>query len=239
MTDQMNEPTTDQAPLPGLLARAIGVLTSPKALFEKLVANPKVFGAMALVATLQAVTIGGFMMTTVGKDLVQTAFEATNPSAQAVEGFTKMLPYMGAMYAVVAFIVTPILTFICAGFLYVIFNVAMGGTATFRQVAAIVAHSQLIGSVGAMFSVALNYSRKSMESATSLRAFFPDVEPNSIQAKLLGGADVFLLWWIFVVAVGLAVLYRKKTAGIFVGLVVAYFAVLAGWAAIFSGRTNS
>ena len=39
---------------PGLLARAIGMLTSPRATFEKVVANPRPVGILFLVAVVIA-----------------------------------------------------------------------------------------------------------------------------------------------------------------------------------------
>ena len=63
----MTEPTSIQAPVPGLFARFIGVLTAPRATFEKLVPSPRVFGALALVALTATVVSTVFMNTEVGK----------------------------------------------------------------------------------------------------------------------------------------------------------------------------
>ena len=45
----MTDATTSAAPVPGLFSRLIGVIFSPKAIFEKLVPSPRVFGALAIV----------------------------------------------------------------------------------------------------------------------------------------------------------------------------------------------
>ena len=43
---------------PGLVARAIGILTSPRATFEKVVANPRPVGILFLVAVVIALGAG-------------------------------------------------------------------------------------------------------------------------------------------------------------------------------------
>src|SRR5512132_2669159 len=52
---------------PGLFSRAIGVILSPKATFEKVIVHPKWFGAALAIGLLGALIVGGFMMTQIGQ----------------------------------------------------------------------------------------------------------------------------------------------------------------------------
>jgi hypothetical protein len=227
----MTETTTPAAPGPGLLARFIGILTSPRATFEKVVANPRALGAMALVALVSAIAIGGFMSSEVGKAaILDQAAKSPNPQAQAA--MEKMLPYMGPAYAASAFIFVPISTVVMSAILYMIFNVIMGGTANFRQMMAVVAHSQFVSVVGGAVGSIINYTRGSVASATTLAGLAPMLEENSFGYRFLGAIELFTVWWVFVLSVGLAVLYRKKTSSVaitlftiygIVALVIAYF----------------
>ena len=60
-------PATPAAPDPGLFARFIGVITSPKATFQAVVANPKPIGILFLVAVVMSVFTAGIQYTEVGR----------------------------------------------------------------------------------------------------------------------------------------------------------------------------
>ena len=65
-------------------------------------------------------------------------------------------------------VLTPILALIVAGLAFAVFNAALGGDATFKQVYAIVVHSGAILIVQALFSLPLAYARESLAGATNL-----------------------------------------------------------------------
>jgi|KBSSwiStaDraftv2_1062776.scaffolds.fasta_scaffold747532_2 hypothetical protein len=228
----MTETTTPPTPGPGLFARFIGVLFSPRATFEKIVANPRVLGAMFLVALISAITVGTFMSSEVGKTAILEQMSRGNPNPQALAGMERMLPYMGIMYAVSSFIFVPISTVVMSAILYMIFNVIMGGTANFRQMMSIVAHSQFVPVVSAIFGTIINYTRGTIASTTTLAGVATMLEENSFLYRFLSAIELFNVWWVFVLSVGLAVLYRKKTSSVaitlftiygIVALVIAYF----------------
>ena len=137
-----------------------------------------------------------------------------------------MAPYVGIGTVAYMLVFVPILMAIVSGILYAIFNAAMGGTATFKQVFAVVIHSGPIGVLSQLFTVPLNYSRGAMTSATTLGVLLPMLPDDSFAAKLLGMIDLFLIWQVIVLSIGLAVLYRRRTQPIATGLLVLY-AVIA------------
>ena len=49
-----------------------------------------------------------------------------------------------------------------------------------------------------------------MSSATNLAVFLPMLDESSFLAKLLGTIDLFLVWWVVVLAIGLGVLYQAQ-----------------------------
>jgi hypothetical protein len=229
----MTEPATAPVPAKGLFARAIGVITSPKATFEEIAQAPRSFLAMLLVAAASGSVLGGFLSTAVGKAafLEAATKNSSNPEA-AAKGMEVILPYAWALWGFGAFIWVPILTVIMSAILFVVFNALMGGTATFRQIMAIVAHSQFVSVLTTVFTFTLNYVRGTMTSATNLGIFVPMLEEKSFLAIFLGAIDIFLLWWLTWLAIGLAALYRRKTGGVattfyvlyvLIALVVAYF----------------
>ncbi len=116
----------------------------------------------------------------------------------------------------------------------------MGGQATFKQLFAVYVHSNVVAAVGQMFTGPLNYFRGSMSSATNLSVVLPMIDEHSFLGRLLGMIDLFLIWWVVVLAIGLGALYRRRTQPIAIGLFAVYAVIILAAAAVMSafGRTN-
>ena len=57
----------------------------------------------------------------------------------------------------------------------------------------------------------LHYWRESLTSPTNLAVFLP-VEDGSFAARLLGGIDIFALWWLWLLAPSLAAATGRRPA---------------------------
>ena len=68
----------------------------------------------------------------------------------------------------------------------------------------------------------LNYVRESLTSPTSLAVFLPFLEETSFLARLLGAIDLVYLWWCVNLAIGLGVLYKRRTGPIAGGILAVY-----------------
>ncbi len=90
----------------------------------------------------------------------------------------------------------------------------------------------MIQALGALFTGPLNYFRESMTSATSLSVLLPMLPDGSFAARLAGMVDLFVIWWIIVLAIGLAVLYRRRTQPIALSLFGVYAVIAVGIAAV-------
>jgi hypothetical protein len=53
-----------------------------------------------------------------------------------------------------------------------------------------------------------------MSSATNLAVVLPMVSDQSFLGRLLGMIDLFWIWWLIVLSIGLAVLYVRRTQSI-------------------------
>ena len=73
------------------------------------------------------------------------------------------------------------------------FNAALGGTSTFKQLFAVLVHSSAPTVLQQLFVTPLNYVRESMSSATNLAVFLPMLAEQSFPAKLLGMVDFFMI----------------------------------------------
>jgi Yip1 domain len=208
-----------------LLSRFFGVVTSPTETFRSVAAHPKWFGMLALVCVVVAILVGGFLMTKVGQDAWLDAATARpfggEVTDQQYAGMQRIAPYVGYFAVAQMFIAIPIIYLVTAGILFVIFNVFTGGNATFKQLFAVITHTGPIGVLAQLFTVPLNFMQGSMTSKTNLAVFFPMTE-GSFLGRLLGAIDLFLIWQVFVLAIGLAVLYRRRTQPIATILFVIY-----------------
>jgi hypothetical protein len=88
-----------------------------------------------------------------------------------------------------------------------------------------------------VFSGIVNYFRGSMGSVANLGALLPMLPEKSFAGGLLGMVDVFLVWYIVVLAIGLAVLYRRRTQPIAISLLSVY-AVIAIVVALIKSRVG-
>jgi hypothetical protein len=83
-----------------------------------------------------------------------------------------------------------------------------------------------------VFVAPLNYARQAMSSPTNLAVFFPFLDETSFMAMLLGGIDLFFIWLIVNQAIGIGVLYKRKTAPIATTMLGIYASIVLVIAAV-------
>lgn len=238
----MTDETTPASADPGLIGRAIGVITSPGATFVHVVKAPRPVAILLLVAIVVAVAQAIPQMTEAGRQAI------VDTQVQTMERFTgqpvtdevyqQMLDRsrIGAYVGIgMTFIMLPIVALFFAVLYWGVFNAVLGGTAAFKQVLGIVAHSMVIGAVGAVITaiVQLMTGTFTPTGPFSLGALMPMLDPETFLGRFLTWINGITLWQIVVIAIGLAVLYRRKSTGIAVTLIVLYLALVAAGVAIF------
>ena len=100
----------------------------------------------------------------------------------------------------------------------------MGGSATFKHVYAVVTHSTVIVALQQVFSVALSYASGKAAGA-NLGIFVPTLDETNFVTLFLGSIDLFLVWATFSLAIGLGVLYQRRTGPIAMTLLGLYFVI--------------
>jgi hypothetical protein len=126
----------------------------------------------------------------------------------------------------------PVIALVIAGLIMAVFNAIMGGSATFKQVYATVAHSGVVLTLHSLFMAPLNYARASMTSPSTLLAFAPFLDQSSFAGRFLGWIDLFYVWWIVNLSIGIAVLYRKRTTPIATSALAVYVVLVLLVAAV-------
>src|SRR5687768_7822918 len=168
-----------------LAARIAGVIFSPGDTYRSIAAHPRVLGVLAVATLVMAAATFVFLSTEVGQTAV------LDQQMQAMESFRINLPdevydrmedqaELQRYWAVGGILVmSPLICAIVTGILLLVFNVALGGEATFKQAYAVVAHSQVLLAVQQLFILPLNYARETMSSATTLSVFLPMLDEAS------------------------------------------------------------
>jgi hypothetical protein len=244
----MSTASAESSSVPGLPSRFVGVIFSPRATFERLLPRPKVLGILLVAGVLIGLAQGLPQLTETGR---QAALDA---QVQRTERFTGQpvtdeayarMEKMAPITAYITMVATPVFvalgTVVFSGLYFVIFNVVLGGTATFKQVLAVASHAAVIGAIGAVVGAPVQYLQGTANpmGPFTLSALLPMLDDSSFLGRFLGFVGVFSIWSTIVTAIGFSVLYRRKTGNIVIGLL-ALTALIAAIGAtvsgIFSGR---
>ena len=230
-----------------LVARLIGVVTAPRGTFGSVAASPKWFGMLAVTAVLMAFFAALPMTTAGGRQAAIDVADAQMRSLQKMgiqvdadkmhdqmEKTAGQLPYRNGGGVLVF---APIVALVLAGILFAVFNAGLGGDASFKQVFAVVVHAGAISMLALAFSGTINFFRETLDSSTNLGTLVPFMSQDSFVVYLLGAIDLFRIWWVLVLSIGLAVLYRRRTQPIAMSLLSVY-AVIAIAVALFKSRAG-
>lgn len=227
-----------------LLARVSGVVIRPRSTFTAIVTRPRAAGVLALLTVASFGAMAAFVVTDVGQialvdqwERTALAFGQTVDDARYAE--LQRLSRLGVLYAAATAVARiPVAVVAVASVLYGLFR-ARGRRARFRQVLAVVAHASVILALRDVVAAPLNYVRESLASPITLGWFAGMLDEASPIARFLALMDVFMLWWMVVLAIGLAVLYRARArvvAGTIFGVYLGIALLLAGTMAVLGGN---
>ena len=246
----MAEVTTPgpETPPMSLPARIAGVIMSPRQTYADVAARPRWLGVLLVTIVISGAATFWFQSSEAGQKAIRDQLDQTAELIETATG--KPLPdeQYNAMlagaprapYQSIAFILigTPIMCAVLAGILLGVFNGIVGGNARFKQVFAVVAHSGVIWTLAAVFNALMGFTTGRASGAASVAVFFPMLGDTGFATNFLRAIDVFYLWGFFNLAIGLAVLYRQRTAPVaatFISLYVIVAALIAVVRSAFGG----
>ena len=233
------------APGKSLPARFAGILFAPRATYAAVAARPRWLGIFLTVYIITASAATALMSTEVGRNALldrqiaqQESFgrKMTQEQIDRLERFSVYFVYATPVLQFAGFVLGGL---VISGLAFAVFNAILGGDATFKQFFAIVAHSGVVLAVLSLFTTPLAYARESMASTTNLAIFLPFLDESSFVARFLGSIDLIFIWWIVSLAIGLGVLYRKRTGPIAIAMLSVYAAIGLIIAAVKSVSTGA
>jgi hypothetical protein len=219
-----------------VFVRFIGIITSPKETFASVVASPKVLGMLVLTSVLAAIFTALPMTTQAGQDaaieqqvqqMQSFGFQVNDQMYDQLQKGAGRLPYTTGLGVLIG---SPIIAAVFAGIIFAVFNAALGGEASFKQVYSVYIHSGAISALSAMVSGVVDFFSGRVGSVTNLGALLPMLPEKSFGANLLGMIDIFIIWAVVVTAIGLGVLYKRRTQPIAIALLGVYAVIAIGFA---------
>ncbi len=123
-----------------------------------------------------------------------------------------------------SFLGGPITVFFMAIIALLVGNTIMGGGAKFGQLVNITAWAYMINILESIVKIPLMLNKWSLEVYTGLGVL--DIgEKGSFINSLLAGIDIFAIWRIVLIAIGMGIIYNKKTRPYLIAMLVAWFAL--------------
>lgn len=230
---------TEEKPMGGA-SKILNIFFEPKKVFESLKITPTWLLPFIIVALLGM----GFYYYTypfiMNQEVERIKDNEKIPDEQKqviIEKMTEadhppiwLLPFAPAVSLVVFAILSAVLFFV--------FNVLLGGDSTFRRVFSVYAYSSLIAIPSMMVKFPLIMLKEDLNVQTSLALLLSADNKDTFLYRILSGFDVFTLWQVILISIGMGVLYRyttKKTFTVVFILWVLLILVTSGLSSLFGG----
>jgi hypothetical protein len=142
----------------------------------------------------------------------------------------------GPLYGVATALASgPVLTGALAAVIALVFRPSDGRNVSFLQVLAMVAHASVILALRQLVAAPVAYAREATGGATSLGVLFPAVDASSFAGRFMGTLDVFVLWWVVLLALGVGILYGRRVRSV----AAAFLGVYAGLALLLAATVTA
>ena len=226
-----------------LPARVAGVVYAPRTTFTREIESPRWLGVLALTTAVTFVSSAALLATETGRLALVDQWERTalafgQPVDDARYAMFHRASEQGAAYAALTAVAAgPLLVFGTSMLLFAVFSGMLQGKAHFRQVVAITAYAGVILALRQVIAAPLDYARETFASPATANLLFTSLDEASPLARFLGVVDLFVVWWASVLAIGIAVLYRRRTRTLVFAFIGAYLA-LASLLALVMGVTG-
>lgn len=200
----------------GIASKMMSVFTNPKKAFEAIAEKPD-----WLAPLLVSVLIGILFTLTVVPSVVmpyqmEKAMDQMRDRNLSEEQMEQAMKFMSGPFSMIVGIVgvllgTPATLLVLSGVFFGLFAL-LGGKARFLVVFSGVAYAGLVNSLGSIVKGILMYTQRSMFAGTSLALVLSEDMRETFLYRLLMHFDLFVLWQVAVLIIGLGVIYKWKAS---------------------------
>ena len=225
----------------GLLQRIINVFAAPSKSFAAVRENPRWIAPTVLVLLLSLImTI--YIARAIQKEQHEkmvTQMEDRGLDQEQIDSAIERInsPVMKYVMYGSALIGGLAVILVMGGVWLFVARTLLGGTTTYKHMLEVVSLSMLIPSVGMLLKAPIMRFKETMNVHFSLATFMPDSARESFIYKFLMNTDLFNIWYIGVLCIGIAVvagLKVKKVWPLVVGLLVLWYLGSAAMGGLFS-----
>jgi Yip1-like protein len=225
----------------GFLPRLVGIIRRPRTTFRAVAVSPRWVGLVVVLAVVTAASQALLFQTEVGRVALVDQWERTALAfGQQVDDTRyaefQALSGIGPLYGVATALVGgPVLTLGLAGIIALVFRLRGDRAVSFSKVLAVVAHASVILAIRQLVSVPVSYAREATGGATSLGRWFPALDAASFVGRFVGALDIFVLWWVVLLAIGVGILYGRQARSV----AAAFLGVYAGLALLLAAAMTA
>jgi hypothetical protein len=216
-----------------------GVLLHPRSTMDEVVRHPAFLAAWVGVLLTVAVCGGLFLPTQVGQQaLVDERVRVTEALGNRVDDaeYARLQadpPLLVYLTSGGRLLLMPPVTLLVAAALMLLARID-GASVKFVTALAITVHATVVLAVQQIIATPVHYAYESLTSPTSVAGLLRVFDEGTWPARLFGTIDVFGLWWMWLLSVGLAAAAGKKARHYLWRLVIVYVGVAAVVAAVFA-----
>ncbi|MBN2010826.1 YIP1 family protein [candidate division KSB1 bacterium] len=239
MSDQLNSAAqTPQAEM-SVIQKIINVFVSPKQTFESIDRKPD-WVIPFVIILLVAIAFMILTMPVLGPiqmEKQRAKMEERGMSDQQIEQAMSIAdkPIMKIIGPVIGTITIIIIFLAISGIVMLVGNMSLGTKASFKKVFSAFTYTSLIGSLNQLLILPIMLNKNSAEVHFSLATFQSVDNADTLMYQFLKKIDLFAIWQIAVLGIGLAIIYRtttKKSTTMVAGLYVVYMAISLVWFSI-------
>jgi len=198
----------------GFFARWANIYFSPKKTFEAVKIRPFWVWPMLLSVLLGT----GFYFWTAQPRLSDTLDKMRKnenlmamPAEQRQEMFDRVEnQFKSPVWGAVGVLFGIAYFFVAAGILFFVGNIILGGEARFAQVLGAFVYTGFVSIPEMLVQGFLATAKGTLNTALSLSAFFPADQSETFAYRLINGFDIFSIWFVSVLIIGLATVYGFK-----------------------------
>jgi hypothetical protein len=237
MGDVIAKPADADTPAQSFPERLMGIFISPAETLADVARKPG-FLAPLILGVLGTIAVTETMLWKIGMErIVRTSIEqssrASSMSPEQMDQAVHQGARIGAIFAHIGAIVgAPIFLLILAGLGLLIVNLIFGAQMKFKTVFSLICYANLVSLLGSLMAVAVilfgDPDRFNAQNPvpTNVGFFLNSREVSKPLYAMASSADIFTIWLLILVAVGLAEGARRKVKPLSIFLVYAGFWVI-------------
>ena len=235
MSQETMNPTGQPSKDMNIFSRIWNVFVAPASTFEAVKINPKWVVPFIISILIMGAAMYLLTPTVIEESRVKTVEQLEKRGMsdeqidQALVQAEKMQKYMIVPSTVIAAVV---FTFLLAAIWLFAANVLAGGSAKYGQVLGVYVYTGFIGLLGFLIKLPLMLSQNTMNIHFSPATLMSESTSETFLYKLLAKFDLFGIWGIVVLGIGLAIVAGLKPKKVLPWVVILYLAYWVGSAAL-------